>query len=215
MDQDNSQATVQIVKKSFFINKKRLTILATVIALISFVILMIIMNYFDIISSLVFPSQKLLINCPIAGQTCNQTTAIEFNNQPAAGYIVASKSAVLSPVKIVDTRQFVLPPFRQEDPIGLNQSFILGDSCYTITYTVPNDAKIAQITKLPLNKSSQIITLGSELIKINNQSLNLILQIQKRPLEKGKTDLEKCPVYYLDPKNFGPFEQITPDLFKK
>lgn len=214
MDENTSEPTIQIVKRGFWLTKKRLTILATLIGLISFVILMITLNYFDIIVPFISLPQKLLIACPIAGQNCTQPTPIKFNNQPAAGYKVASKSAVLNPIKIVDTKQFVLPPFRQEDPVGLNQSFILGDSCYTITYTVPYDAQIAQITKLPLNKSSQIITLGSESIKINNQDLNLILQIQKRPLENGQTDQEKCPVYNLDPANFGEHQQITSDLFK-
>ncbi len=211
---EDLKPTVVLAQKRFWQTKKGLAALTLPLALILFAILMIALNYFDVIFLPLYSlPKKLLITCPI--QDCSKNNPVSFNDKVAAGYNVASKSAVLNPIKIVDTKQFILPPFTKEDPIGLHQSFIWGDSCYTITYTVPPDANISQITKLPLNSGSQIISLGVQSIKISNQSLNLILQIQKRPLEKGKTDQEKCPVYSLDPAKIGPYQQITTDLFKK
>lgn len=160
------------------------------------------------------PSLGESFDCGILSPEAGAGEYIEFNTKPATGCNLTSQSEVISPVNIVDTKQFILPPFRQEDPIGLNQSFILGDSCYTITYTVPYDSEIVQITQVPLNKGSKIITLGSASFKVEDKDFNLILYLQKRPLENGQTDHQKCPVYNIDPANFGEHQQITSDLFK-
>ena len=208
--------TVQIINPHFWQTKKGLSFLAASLALIIFVILLILLNYLDILLlPFGFLPQKLIISCPIKNADCGKNQTITLNNYPAIGYKVASSSSIVTPIKIVDTKQFASSPFRKEDPIGLYQSFILGDNCYTITYTVPYDSDIAKITKLPLNSGTSIINLGSESIQISSQSLNLILQIQKRPVnQNAKTDAQKCHVYNIDPKNFGTFEQIQSNIFR-
>lgn len=199
-------------EKSFFETIKGKTILVTGVGTILFLILLISLNYYDVIFlPVTFLPQKLSISCPFLSQNCNKedTKIVTFQDKPAAGYKLASNSAVINPVEIVDSRGFILPPFTKTDSIGLNQSFIFGNMCYTITYTVPYDSKIAQINKLPLDQNSEIITLGSGLIQINKQDLNLILQIQKRPLQNGETDQQKCPVYSVDPSDYGQYENIN------
>lgn len=208
--------TVELAQKRFWQTKKGVAALASPLALVLFIILMVILNYLDVIflplSSL---PKKLSLSCPIKDQNCQQNTPVNLDNKTAAGYKLATASAVINTVKAVDHKTFVLAPFGKEDPIGLNQSFILGNTCYTITYTLPFDSKIASLEKLPLSLGTQLISIGSESIKLNNLDLNLILQVQKRPLGEGKTDQEKCPVYNLRSEEFGGYQQITPDLFKK
>ncbi len=211
-----NQPAVLIIHPHFWQTKKGLSIFATILAVIIFLILLIFFNYLDILLlPFTFLPQKFIISCPIKSNDCGKSQTITFNNYPAIGYKIATSSSIVTPVKIVDTKQFASSPFRKEDPIGLYQSFILGGNCYTITYTVPFDSNIAQITKLPLNAGTSVITLGSESIEINSQRLNLILQIQKRPVnQNAKTEAQKCPVYNIEPKDFGRFEPIQSNIFR-
>lgn len=215
--ESESQPTVQIIKKSFFQTKKGISILVVGCAVTIFIILLITLNYFQFIflplSSL---PQKMTLNCPLLNQDCSQSQSVKLNDKPAIGYQLPPQSKVINPTKISDIRQFILPPFEKNSPIGINQSFIVGNTCYTITYTVPYDANIATVNILPLSIGAQIITLGSQVIKVEDKDLNLVLQLQKRPLESGgKTEQQKCPVYSLDSTRFGEYEQINMNLFKK
>lgn len=197
-----SQPQVFITKENFFQTAKGKALTAA-LATVIFIISAVTLNYF------VF-SRKLTLSCPIQGQNCKQNKPIIFNNNPAAAFKLPAGSKIVSPVEVLDTKQFILPPFTEDALIGLYQSFILGDICYTLTYTVPSDSTIERITTLSLNSNSQLITTGSRSIKIGNEDLNLILQIQKRLLDKNaKTDTQKCPVYYVDPKDYGEFDQIS------
>ena len=215
---DNPKPTVVFKEKGFFETTKGKTILVTGLGTILFVILLISLNYYDVIFlPLTFLPQKLAIPCPLQGQNCSKvdTKVVTFQEKPAVGYKAPTSTKIVNPIKIVDSRQFILPPYTKNDPIGLNQSFIVGNICYTITYTVPNDSNISSVQMLPLKDGAQLISLGSEIIKLGKDDLNVLLQLQKRPLQQGKTDREKCPVYNLDPSKYGQYENINSVLKPK
>lgn len=200
------------ITKGFFETAKGKTLLATILGIIISVILMITLNYYEVIFlPLSFLPEKLAIPCPIQGQTCNKsdTKVVNFNQKIAIALKVTPATKIVNPVQVVDSRQFILPPYTKNDPIGLNQSFIMGNICYTLTYTVPNDSNISRVQLLPLKSGAQLITLGSEIIKLGKDNLNVLLQLQKRPLGSGTTDQQKCPVYNVDPSKYGQYQNPT------
>lgn len=173
-----------------------------------------IISYPAFLSTFLYPKK---LTCPIQNIDCNTGKQVEFQKNPAVSYNLPEKSKIVAPIEIVDTKQFVLAPYKQDDPIGLYQSFILGNDCYTISYIVPSNAQINKIGVIPLIAGSQLITLSSDYIKIGNENANLILQLQKRSINKSpntKTESEKCPVYNVNPQDFGQYVKIDQETFK-
>ncbi len=217
----SAEPNVQIIRKSLLqrlSEKETLIPLALILAILTLILTL---NFFEVINipfldSLPKSTVRLVLKCPTP-TGCNQGKIITFENSPALGYQLPEKSNVVSVTKALDSRQFIQAPYTKDSPIGLNQSFIWGDSCYTITYTVPSDSVITPIIKLPIQNSFQIIQIGSDSIKLKDQSLNLVMQLQKRPLDKstiGKADHVRCSVNNVWPTQYGSFEPIEGNLFR-
>lgn len=216
---------VEYIRKTFFettLGK------ALIFALIfGSIIILFVLDFFNIISIIPKNQKEQIQNstiknlnllCPVAGFDCGKTKPVKINNQPATGFELPKQSKVISPIAVADVKQFIQSPFQPKSPVGLNQSFVAGDQCYTITYTVPSDANISTITTLPLLGGFQLIILGSDFLNIeNSKDLNLAIQLQRRKIPSSdlkKSDQEKCPVYNLKQDQYGNYETIIPDVFK-
>lgn len=114
--------------------------------------------------------------------------------------------------EVVDSKRFVIQSYEKENPIGLYQSTIAGDDCYTLTYLVPSQTNIRKIDLLPLEMGTLIATASAKLIEVEGDKANLIVQLQKRPLDNSdpaKPDYEKCPVINPKSTDFGEYQSFT------
>lgn len=207
MDEINAQPQV-IYTASTPWYKNKLLLLAFIVGIISLIAFLFIkFNKLNQKPNAPFLG-KLKFACPVARDLCKQGKVSSLNNQPAISYNLPSATKVTTPDAVIDSLQFKASPYRPEDPIGLYQSFISGNDCYAFTYTISSDSTIEKIDLLPLAKGSTIITTGTK-------QDNLIIQLQKRPMEPSLTqpDFKRCSVVNLKPKDFGQYVEIDTNIF--
>lgn len=152
MDEDNSEATVQIIKKGSWLTKKRIAILATSTGLIFFVILMIIMNYFDIISSfqLAFLPKKTtnLSNIPV------KITLISENYGLKAGELTLD-----CPVESTFCKSQKLINLQNIDAVTYNNGVVASDA---VAYKAASGSAVLNINKIPDLENIAVLTNQSE-----------------------------------------------------
>ncbi len=162
-------------------------------------------------------ASSLIFSCPVPKEYCISAKEIVYNNNPALAYNLPQETQAKTIVPVVDSIPFVLQPYKKGNPIGFYQSHIYNNYCYTVTYTFPFDTKVRKITSVPLEKGSIIATVSSSFITLGEEKQNLILQIQKRPINpntKAKPDFQRCPVINLNSKDFGEYLHIKKDMLQ-
>lgn len=177
------------------------------------------LNYLNIIPlSYLYPQQlgflphqnrSLIVSCPVPKEFCQLKKNTTYQRNPAIAFNVPSNTPLLTITKIIDFQRHTIQPYKEENPRALFQTAILGNDCYTITYTVPFDTVVKKIDLLPIPEKSTIATASAKLIDVNQDKANLIIQIQKKPLDKatlGQPDFKRCSVEDLRQNNFGPFQ---------
>lgn len=214
-DEDQElQPTVQIIRKSFFQTKKGLTTLATSLALIIFVTLVISLNYFDIISpsqlaflpkrfftnansnpvSLTllpqnygFKAGELTLGCPVDSAFCQSERLVKVNKQDAVSYKAAANSAILNLSQISSLENVAVLTNKDTGKKYFYESVVSKDgSCYTIAYTLPSDATFGNILDLKtLLMDKRVATLGSETFTVEGEEANVLIQVRNSPLDPG------------------------------
>lgn len=136
-------------------------------------------------------SQKLNLNCPVDNQFCNTKKDLTFDNGAAFTYQAASGSSVMTNLKIMGPNNIALLYNQQTGEKKFFESTLKDNSCYTVIYTIPSDAVFANILDVPINLVQRVIaTLGSKLLDVDGQNVNVIVQVkQTAPDLSGTCDL--------------------------
>lgn len=226
-DQEIEKPMVQVFNKGFFETIKGKLVLATGAGVMLFVILVVSLNYFDVISSsrLAFLPKKatdlsstpvkitlipenygfkageLTLNCPVESAFCNSQKLIQLDTKDAVAYKAASGSAVLNLSDIATLENIAVLENKQTGRKYFYESSISkdGKSCYTITYTLPDDAIFQNILDLEfLNNKGAFANLGSQTFKIEGSELNVLIQVRNTPIDPGVpcSLLKKSPEFF-------------------
>lgn len=221
MDEEQTveKPTVQIFNKGFFETRKGKAVLLLCISIILFVILIISLNYFKVLSPNVsgtpvkitlvpenygFKAGELTMDCPVESSFCKSQKLVKVKNADTVGYRAASKSAVVNVNKIPNLENIAVLTNPQTGKKYFYESIVSADgkSCYTIAYTLPQDAIFQNILDLDfLNKKGGFANLGSQTFKIEGGELNVLIQVRNTPMETGKACslIQKSPDFF---KNF-------------
>ncbi len=212
---ESSKPTVIYKPKGFFESAKGKTILATGLGIILFVILLISLNYFDIVSvsqlsflpkrpnmsitgtpikiTLVpenygYRAGDLTLNCPVESEFCPSQKLVSLNKQDSVLYKANPGSTVSASIKIPSLENIGVSEDRKKGKKYFYESVVSKDgvSCYTIAYTLPSDATFGNILNLPiLNETSRIATLGTKTFQIEGEEANVIIQVRNTPMDPG------------------------------
>lgn len=222
MDGNNQavdQPTVQIFRKSFFNTKKGKAVLILCISIILFVILIVILNYFNVMSKKAtslsytpvkitlisenygFKAGELTLDCPVESAFCKSQKLINLRNIGTVGYKAASKSAVLNLTKISHLENIAVLTNKQASKKYFYESVISkdGKSCYTIAYTLPEDVTFQNILNLEsFNNKGAIARLGSATFEAANEEANVLIQVRNTPMDPGKACslIQKSPEFF-------------------
>lgn len=228
-NQPEAEPTVQIVRTGFFTTKKRITVFATSLSIIILVILVIILNYLDIVSlsQLQFLPKKfpanavgtpirltlipqaselkagdLTLNCPVESAFCKSQKLINLNKQDAIFYKAAAGSTVSASLKIPSLENIAIS-IENSGKKYFYESVISkdGSSCYTIAYTLPSDAVFGNILSLPFLDSLAVATLGTKILSVEGNEGNLIIQVRNTPMDPGTP----CSLIKKNPEFFKSF----------
>lgn len=161
--------------------------------------------------------QKLALSCPLASG-CAVGVVTTYQAHPAFAIKLAEGTKIASAAAVVDSVTFVKQPFIEgKSPRGFYQSFIKGESCYTLTYTLPASSTLAKIELLPLERGYRLATSSASLIEEKGEGIyNFFLQLQKRPLEGSENDpdFQRCRVTNLTPAEFGQYQPLSISSFQ-
>lgn len=215
---------VQIIQGNFWVNKKvKIALVFGFIALLSLIIL----NYFNFISLPVlflpkanptnfntnpvkvtlipenygFKAGELTLSCPIESAFCNSQRLININQNSAVSYKAASNSAVSSSLEINSLENIGVLENKKTGKKYFYESTVSkdGKSCYTIAYTLPQDATFKNILDLKtLMEYKKFATLGSQTFKIEGTEANVLIQVRNTPMDAGTpcSLIRKSPEFF-------------------
>lgn len=224
-NQEIEKPTVQILKKGFFETKKGKAIQLLGISIILFVILIIGLNYFDVISNprlaflpkksatgtpvkitLVpenfgFKAGELTLGCPVESSFCQSQKLVNLQNIDSVAYTAASGSGVLNLTDIRSLENIAVSENKQSGRKYFYESTIStdGKSCYTIAYALPADATFNNIMNLEfLNQTRSLALLGAKTFRVGDGEANVIVQVRNTPMDAGKACslLQKSPEFF-------------------
>lgn len=213
------QPTVQIIKKSFWQTKKGMAILALGLAIVIFSLLAIGGLIFlpkkpavNLSSTPVkitiipenygFKAGSLTLSCPVESAFCNsqKEVLLNNNNNSALSYKAASESAVLNLTKVESIENIAVLENKKTGKKYFYESTVSkdGSSCYTIAYTLPQDATFGDILNLPAVKNAKIATLGTKTFEIEGSQANVIIQVRNSPIDPGTpcSLIRKSPEFF-------------------
>lgn len=192
---------VIIAQKSFFQTKKGKALLATIIALVIFVILAIGLPFLlkkpvtdpsgiPVKITLIpgnygFKAGTLTLSCPVDSASCPSRKLVTINNSSAVTYQAASQSSVLNVSELPNLENMAVSENTKTGKKYFYESVVKDqNSCYTIAYTLPGDAAFGAILDLPvLNTGSKIATLGSKTFQVERQDVNVLIQVRNTPMD--------------------------------
>lgn len=226
------QPEVQIIQKSFFQTKKGLTALAIGLAVIIFLILLITLNYFDVLSPAqlaAFPKRppsnatstavritlipqnygfragELTLSCPVDSAFCQSQKLVKVNQANAVVYKAASGSAVLDLNQVGSLDNMAVLTNQKTGKKYFYESTVSkdGKSCYTIAYTLASDATFANLLDLQsFLQNNRIATLGQETFEIEGQTANVLIQVRNSPMDPETP----CSLIRKSPEFFKAFD---------
>lgn len=214
--QSVDQPTVQIIQKSFFETKKGKAALFLSISTILFVILIVGLNYFDVLSpnasgtpvkiTLIsenygFKAGELTLDCPVESIFCKSQKLVNVRNIDTVTYKAASESAVLNLTNVPNLENIAVLTNKQAGKKYFYESVVskTGDSCYTIAYTLPSDATFQNLLNLEaLGKRGTIAQLGSQTFQVANEEANVLIQVRNTPMDPGTpcSLIRKSPEFF-------------------
>lgn len=215
--QNQPQATpdVPLGQKSFFQTKKGLGVLASLLGLIVFSLLLIGLNYYNVVSLSPLPflpkrppvnlsgtpvkitlipenygfrAGELTLNCPVESSFCSSRKLVNLGQKDAVSYQAASGSSVLTLEKVPDLENIAVLTNPKLGKKFFYESIISkdGKSCYTISYTLPSDASFANLLDLKSINESKIALLGKETFEVEGETSNVLIQVRNTPQDPGK-----------------------------
>lgn len=157
--------------------------------------------------------------CPFGfgNKLCKEGVSIKYKNNPAIAWKAPVGTKILSVSDAVDSSQFVGEPYTTKSPRGLYQSFISGNYCYTLTYTLPNNTILESISLLPLEPGVNLALASGNSVFTNTtgQDFSLILQMQRREIRSktGEPEFLKCATTNLKSSDFGEYQKLNINNF--
>lgn len=200
--------------------KSRRLLIAVVLAVILAVLAVIFaLNYFNFLPRKAIPedSKPVFLSCPIPKEVCSNGLGANYNGHAAIVWRLAKGTVIGAAADVVDSLQFILPPYTKESARGFYQSFISGSDCYTLTYTFGGDTALAKIDLLPLTAGAKLATASATQLDVDSHRVSLVLQMQKRTMGTetvGKADFERCSVTNMKTEDFGAYQNLSIDSFK-
>lgn len=212
----NEEPTVQIVQKGFFETRKGQLLLTIGIGVILFVILVFILNYFNVMAPALtgtplkitlvpenysFKAGELTFNCPVESIFCGSQKLVKIDNKDTVSYKAASDSAVLDLNQVSNLENIAVLTNKEVGKKYFYESTISKDgrSCQTISYTLPDDAIFTNILDLKsFLEGKRVATLGSKLFEIEGEDANVLIQIRNTPMDTGVpcSLLKKSPEFF-------------------
>ncbi len=227
-DEDTPKPEVVFKQRNFFQTKKGITLLTTFGGILFFVILVISLNYFDIISpvqlsslpkkpvnysatgtplkiTLVpenygFKAGDLTLNCPVESSFCPSQKLTNIEQKDTVSYKAASGSAVsnLTPPSSLEN---IAVTTKKDGKKYFYESVVAkdGTSCFTIAYTLPQDATFTNILDIgSLLKNQKVATLGSDTFQVGGTDANVLVQIRNTPMDPGTpcSLIKKSPAFF-------------------
>lgn len=213
-EEQNIKPTV-ILHKSFFQTTNGKTVLATGLGIILFVILVVSLNYFNVISishlsflpkrsninltgtsvkltllpeNYGFKAGDLTLSCPVDSAFCKSQKLISSNNKDTVLYKAPSQASVSASIKVPGIENIGILTNKEKGKKYFYESVLSkdGTSCYTIAYTLPLDATFGDILNLPnLDKTAPIASLGTETFSVAGNEGNILIQVRNTPLDIG------------------------------
>ncbi|MDP3973209.1 MAG: hypothetical protein Q8P92_00045 [Candidatus Daviesbacteria bacterium] len=157
--------------------------------------------------------KELAFVCPVEKELCSLGKKLTYRGNHSLVYNLASGSAVFAIANVAEAREFQGP-----DVKGVKHTFEFGDSCYSLTYTLIDDATIEPNQPQTLTKNTPVAKTGAKKMTVGDQTMNLILQMQSVPLSEIEETqgLPKCSSLNPDlrAKDFGKYLELDENLFK-
>ncbi len=214
-NQPQDKPDLPLAQKSFFQTKKGLSVLASILGLIVFTLLIVGLNYYDVVSlsrlpflpkrppvnlsstpvkiTLIpqnygFKAGELTLNCPVESAFCSSKRLVSIGKKDAVSYKAASGSSVLTLVKLPDLENIAVLTNPALGKKFFYESVVSkdGKSCYTISYTLPSDANFANLFDLKSINESKIAILGNGTFEVENETSNVLIQVRNTPQDPGK-----------------------------
>lgn len=153
--------------------------------------------------------------CPVAFSDCRNPRETTFQNQPAITYVLESGDQIFSIENLLSYQASNITVGNVSSK-KLYASYIQDNTCYAVTYIIPDSATVKEIGELPLPKGSILGTIGEDTLSLNGTSFSLLVQIQKKALDpklSNQEDFLKCTVVNTKPEDMGPYTRIDPTNF--
>lgn len=229
MDDDNPKPDVMVKQKNFFQTRSGISLITSLGGILLFVILIVGLNYFNIISpvQLAFLPKKgvdfsatgtplkitlvpenygfkagdLTLNCPVESSFCQSEKLINLDKKDTVIFKAASGSAVSSLTQIPSLENIAVSANQQTGKKYFYESIASKDgvSCFTIAYTLPQDATFTNILDInSLLKEKKVATLGSDTFQVGQIDANVLIQIRNTPMDPGKpcSLIKKSPEFF-------------------
>jgi hypothetical protein len=156
--------------------------------------------------------KELAFVCPVEKEFCNLGKKLIYRGNHSLVYNLASGSAVFAIANVAEAREFQGP-----DVKGVKHTFEFKDSCYSLTYTLIDDATIEPNQPQTLTKNTPVAKTGAKKMTIGDQTMNLIVQMQSVALSEitQTAGIPKCSSLNPDlrAKDFGKYLELSVDLF--
>lgn len=213
-DDQKIEPTVQIVKRTFLqTTKGKVAGVAVLLLILSASVFS--LNYFNIISpsqlsflpkssqtnftsspvhvSLIpenygFKAGELTLSCPLDSPFCKSQKLVQVKDNTAVAYQAASQSGVLNLIRVSNLENIAILENKKEGKKYFYESIVSksNDSCYTIAYTLPDDASFGNILNLDfLKENLPFAKLGTKSIEFNGQEVNVVIQVRNSPIDPG------------------------------
>lgn len=160
-----------------------------------------------------FTATKVTIfTCPVASMYCNSGKSVSFQNNPSLLYKVPEGN-------ITKTLSFYVlesKPLKVDTLTGFSQTFIYNNYCYTASYLYPTDAKLETIKEVPFGPNVPLATLGKLSYKNGDNEGNVLIQLQKRKIDKplrAKHEVESCKLLTKEKQEYGSYEALKTNFF--
>lgn len=228
---EDTEPTTQIVQKTFFQTTKGKSILVTTLGLISFLILLVGLNYFDIIYSsklsflpkrsvtnltsapvkvtlipqtFGFKAGDLTLGCPVDSSFCNSQKLVTVKNEDVVVYKAPAQSSILNLVTAQTLENIAYLTNEKTGKKYFYESVVSRDgaSCYTVAYTLPSDTEFTDFLKYTkLEKNIPIAKLGLGTFEIESEEANVVIQVRNTPQDPGVP----CSLIKKTPEFFNSF----------
>lgn len=128
--------------------------------------------------------KELNLKCPVESKYCSSEQVLNASGGSVFGYRADAGSTVTNSTKTLNLDHIAIIDDKKSNQKYFYISTIDGDNCYTVKYTFPADAIFEDVLSIPFGNTGKIIaTLGSKLLNINSQEVNVILQVLNSPID--------------------------------